>query len=75
MDSVRFRFAYWLYPAHLPLVLIGQRWLQDVNWPIGLEFLLPVSTLSGAAISYRLPIRPTPIGWLLNGRPKDHQAR
>ena len=68
--------AYWLYLAHLPLVLIGQRWLQDVNWPIGLEFLLLVSTLTVVLlISYRWLIRPTPIGWLLNGRPKDHHAR
>ena len=68
--------SYWLYLAHLPLVLIGQRWLQDVNWPIGLEFLLLVSTLTVVLlISYRWLIRPTPIGWLLNGRPKDHQAR
>ena len=67
--------SYWLYLAHLPLVLIGQRWLQDVDWPIGLEFLLLVSTLTVVLlISYRWLIRPTPIGWLLNGRPKD-QAR
>ncbi|NDI01152.1 MAG: hypothetical protein EBY57_05000 [Actinobacteria bacterium] len=62
--------SYWLYLAHLPLVLIGQRWLQDVNWPIGLEFLLLVSTLTVVLlISYRWLIRPTPIGWLLHGRP------
>jgi peptidoglycan/LPS O-acetylase OafA/YrhL len=68
--------SYWLYLAHLPLVLIGQRWLQDVDWPIGLEFLVLVSTLTAVLlISYRWLIRPTPIGWLLNGRPKDHQAR
>jgi surface polysaccharide O-acyltransferase-like enzyme len=68
--------SYWLYLAHLPLVLIGQRWLQDVDWPIGLEFLLLVSTLTLVLlISYRWLIRPTPIGWLLNGRPKDHQAQ
>ena len=67
--------SYWLYLAHLPLVLIGQRWLQDVDWPIGLEFLLLVSTLTVVLlISYRWLIRPTPIGWLLNGRPKQHRA-
>jgi peptidoglycan/LPS O-acetylase OafA/YrhL len=67
--------SYWLYLAHLPLVLIGQRWLQDVDWPIGLEFLLLVSTLTVVLlISYRWLIRPTPIGWLLNGRPKEHRA-
>ncbi len=61
--------AYWLYLAHLPLIITGQAWIRDWDIPASVKFigLCAISTLILLA-SYQLFIRHTPIGWLLNGR-------
>ena len=61
--------AYWLYLAHLPLIIAGQAWIRDWDVPASVKFLglCVVSTLILLA-SYQLFVRYTPIGWLLNGR-------
>jgi len=61
--------AYWLYFAHLPLIIAGQAWIRDWHIPASLKFfgLCAISTLILLA-SYQLFVRYTPIGWLLNGR-------
>ena len=61
--------SYWLYLAHLPLVLI----LQDVmeNWevPAAIKFLIiTVTCIVTLLISYQLLVRNTFIGVLLNGK-------
>lgn len=61
--------AYWLYLAHLPLIIGGQAWIRDWDIPASAKFvgLCGGSTLILLA-SYQLFVRYTPIGWILNGR-------
>jgi hypothetical protein len=61
--------AYWLYLAHLPLVVAGQVLLRNVAWPPVVKFV--VLTLVSTALllaSYEWCVRRTWIGVLLNGR-------
>ncbi len=61
--------AYWLYIAHLPLVLLINFALLDVELGAIPKFLI-VFVVSSALLlgSYHLFIRYTPIGTLLNGK-------
>ena len=60
--------SYWLYLAHLPLVVAAQRWAVEWDMSVHLKFALIVvaSTLLLLA-SYHLFVRHTPIGTFLNG--------
>ena len=68
--------AYWLYLAHLPLVIVAQTWIRDwglAAWP---KFVgLTIGTTLVLLASYRLFVRYTPIGTLLNGRRTPPQRR
>lgn len=70
--------AYWLYLAHLPLVVAGQILLRGVGWPplVKCTVLVAASTAILLA-SYEWMVRPTWIGRLLNGerRPRRRDAR
>ena len=61
--------SYWLYIAHLPIVLAGQFVMAYLPLPVWLEFgaLIAVSSLVLIA-SYHWCVRYTWIGDLLNGR-------
>ncbi|MDO3383333.1 acyltransferase family protein [Gilvimarinus algae] len=64
--------SYWIYIAHLPVVLAIQYWLLDQ--PGGWFYKFSVSSLLTMAIcilSYILLVRWSPIGWLLNGKRKS----
>jgi len=69
--------SYWLYVAHLPLVILGQGLVRD--WPISpfIKFLLVCGISTGLLlISYQTLVRYTWLGRLLNGprtRPKPQQ--
>jgi surface polysaccharide O-acyltransferase-like enzyme len=60
--------AYWMYLAHLPLVLAIQIALVRLPWPPSVKFFLvmAVTTLL-LLVSYRWLVRYTWIGTLLNG--------
>ena len=67
--------AYWLYLAHLPLVVAGQALLRNVAWPPVVKFA--VLTLVSTALllaSYEWCVRRTWIGTLLNGRRAEKRA-
>jgi glucan biosynthesis protein C len=61
--------SYWVYIVHLPLVLWFQYLLMDQNWPAVAKFAAVVAgTLVIGLVSYRLSVRYSIIGTLLNGR-------
>jgi len=61
--------SYWVYLIHIPVLLIIQFVLTDIEMNMWLKFLISLfSTLLIAILSYLLLVRNTPIGWLLNGR-------
>ena len=60
--------SYWMYLAHLPLVVVAQRWARAVSWPALVEIGMIVTAVSVVLfVSYRWIIRRSPIGRLLNG--------
>ena len=61
--------SYWIYLAHLPLVIELQALTRDWDLPPTVKFTglcLAVTALLLAV--YQTGVRHTPIGWLLNGR-------
>ncbi len=65
--------SYWMYLAHLPLVIAAQLWVRD--WPLapGLKFALVCGGVFALLlVSYEYLARYTWIGALLNGR--KHRA-
>ncbi len=60
--------SYWMYLAHLPLVIVAQSLCRDLSWPAPAKFLAVIAfTIVILLVTYRLFVRFTPIGWLLNG--------
>lgn len=60
--------SYWMFLAHLPLVIALQSLLRDQPWPAGVKFLVVNAiAVTVLLITYRWCVRYTPIGWLLNG--------
>ncbi len=61
--------AYWLYLAHLPLVIVAQSWIRNWDLAAVVKFVgLAVSVTAALLASYQLFVRYTPIGTLLNGK-------
>ncbi len=66
--------AYWIYLAHLPLVLALQIAVLPLAWPASLKFLLVFTTATALLFaSYHWMVRYTWIGTLLNG-PRKRQT-
>ena len=64
--------AYWMYVAHLPLVLAIQIAVVSLPWPPSLKFVLVMVAVTLLLLtSYRWLVRYTWIGTLLNG-PRKH---
>ncbi len=61
--------SYWMYVAHLPLVIALQTAFMLLDWHWSIKFVL-INVLSAALLllSYRYAVRPTWVGLLLNGR-------
>ena len=71
--------SYWLYLAHLTLVIAGQWLVLDWAVSVHLKFLvIVVAATILLLVTYQLAVRHTPIGALLNGprrrRTAVHQA-
>jgi len=61
--------SYWLYIAHLPLVLIGQWMLRSWEVPHWLKFVLLTVVISAFLLwTYEKMVRYTWLGTLLNGK-------
>ena len=60
--------AYWLYIAHLPLVILVQAWIREWDWPAALKFSwICVIVTSVLLFTYQTMVRYTWLGRLLNG--------
>ncbi len=65
--------SYWLYVAHLPLVIWIQSWFRDMTLSPWLKFAAVTAIASVILLaSYQLLVRHTPIGTLLNGKRKKN---
>lgn len=61
--------AYWLYLAHLPLIMALQVWVSDWDLPGIVKFLfIVIFTTALLLITYQLFIRYSFIGTILNGK-------
>lgn len=61
--------SYWFYLAHLPIQFQILLWIGGEPWNWTLKFLVyVVGTTAVLLPSYHFLVRPTGIGWLLNGR-------
>jgi fucose 4-O-acetylase-like acetyltransferase len=61
--------SYWLYLAHLPLIVLLQTIIRPWQFSPWLKLMLLCTVTTGILlISYRYLVRYTPIGTLLNGR-------
>jgi peptidoglycan/LPS O-acetylase OafA/YrhL len=68
--------AYWMYLAHLPLIIGLQAVARALDLPGSLKFALVVGGCAALLLaSYHLAVRPTWIGVLLNGRRKQPARR
>jgi Acyltransferase family len=61
--------SYWMYLAHLPIQFQMLLWIGNEPWYWPIKFLVYVfGTLAVLLPSYHFMVRPTWIGWLLNGK-------
>lgn len=61
--------SYWMYVAHLPLVIVVQLWVRDWAMAPGWKFLIACGGVFAVLlVSYEYLVRYTWIGALLNGR-------
>jgi peptidoglycan/LPS O-acetylase OafA/YrhL len=67
--------AYWIYLAHLPLVVLVQAYVRPWDVSVALKFCVVCSVVMAALLlSYRLFVRNSAIGRLLNG-PRKVETR
>ncbi len=60
--------SYWVYLIHLPLVLVAQMLVRDLDLGAAPKFLLVCVAVSGVSlVSYQVLVRYTPVGTMLNG--------
>ena len=66
--------SYWIYLAHLPLIVIAQGLIRPWQLPALLKFsLICVVTTAVLLVTYEYLVRYTPVGTLLNGSRHRHQ--
>lgn len=60
--------SYWMYLAHLPLVVAAQQQFKAINMSAGLKFaVITTGSIAVLLLSYEFLVRPTWLGRLLNG--------
>lgn len=67
--------SYWVYLAHLPLIILLQKWI--LPWPLNpwLELaLIHAIALPLLLVTYQYGVRHTVIGWMLNGKRSENQT-
>ena len=61
--------SYWVYLVHLPLLFAIQYRLLDLQMHWSAKFAIATTaTFALSFASYQWLVRPTPIGWLLDGK-------
>ncbi len=61
--------SYWMYLAHLPVVVLAQAIVRDWDVPAEAKFLMiSVVVTAFLLLSYQFLVRYTPIGTMLNGK-------
>ncbi|TWT81015.1 Glucans biosynthesis protein C [Planctomycetes bacterium CA13] len=61
--------SYWLYLAHIPLIILVQYWVREYEISSFVKFPLVCLITTGILlVSYHWLVRYTPIGTLLNGK-------
>lgn len=61
--------SYWLYVAHVPLVIAGQQLAKDLDANPHLAFAVILAGTTGILLAiYQVGVRYTPVGTMLNGR-------
>jgi len=67
--------AYWMYLIHLPIVTLVTFFMFNLQMPIEIKFVTAILMTSLICITtYKLFVRSTPIGILLNGKRHPFQA-
>jgi peptidoglycan/LPS O-acetylase OafA/YrhL len=67
--------SYWLYLIHLPLVILAQWWVRNLQYPAFLKFTAITIVISTfLLLAYEYGVRYTVIGRLLNG-PRTRTTR
>ena len=67
--------SYWVYIVHLPILLMIQYSMMNIELGIGIEYLIgSLGTLAIGLASYYIFVKPTPIGWILNGKPRVNKS-
>ena len=68
--------SYWMYLAHLPVVVVAQAMVRYWRLPAEVKFLMiSVAVTVVLLLSYQIFVRYTPIGTMLNGRKVRPPAR
>ena len=63
--------AYWLYLAHLPVIMIIQIWVSDWTWPSFVKLIFTCAlTVIPLLLIYEYMVRFTWVGTMLNGKRK-----
>ncbi len=68
--------SYWIYIIHMPVLLMIQFTLADIELNLWIKFVISCSgTFLIGLLSYLVLVRWTPIGWMLNGRKETEKPK
>lgn len=68
--------SYWIYLAHLTVVVFFLQWLHAFSWPWGIKYAITLAASVPVLLwSYHALVRHTVIGAVLNGRRRPRPAK